>query len=53
LSPDNSTFRNEREVQNMPEPQQPRPGLQLLREAGDEWEAAKLDELHRLLVDKI
>lgn len=33
----------------MPEPQQPRPGLQLLREAGDEWEAAKLDELHRLL----
>jgi DNA replication ATP-dependent helicase/nuclease Dna2 len=32
----------------MPEPQQPRPGLQLLREAGEEWEEIKLDELHRL-----
>ena len=49
LSPDNATFRAERASEDMPEPQQPRPGLQLLREAGDEWEAAKLDELHRLL----
>jgi DNA replication ATP-dependent helicase Dna2 len=32
----------------MPEPQQPRPGLQLLREAGDEWEAEKLSEVLRL-----
>lgn len=49
LSPDNSTYRAERVAEGMPEPQQPRPGLQLLREAGDEWEAEKLDELHRLL----
>lgn len=34
-----------RSAQGMPDEQQPRPGIQLLREAGDEWEAEKLGDL--------
>jgi DNA replication ATP-dependent helicase Dna2 len=45
LRPDNSDYSAERISLNMPAPQPPRPGLQIMREAGEEWQAAKLNDL--------
>jgi DNA replication ATP-dependent helicase Dna2 len=45
LSPDNSQYRAERAAQNMPPPQPPRPGLEQIVQAGEEWQAAKLHDL--------
>ncbi len=47
LSPDNARFRAERVAEGMPDPQPPRPGLELFRQQGDAWQAAKLDDLTR------
>lgn len=47
LSPDNSTYRHERDAANMPPKQQPRPGLEHLAEEGREWEAEKVGDLAR------
>ncbi len=47
LSPDNARFRAERVAEGMPEPQPPRPGLELFRQQGEAWQAAKLDDLTR------
>ena len=45
LSPDTAGYRHERDEQGMPPPQKPRPGLEQLAQAGDEWQAAKLHDL--------
>jgi hypothetical protein len=45
LSPENKQYQHERTAQGMPPRQVGRPGIQLLREAGDDWEEAKLDDL--------
>lgn len=45
LSPDNNTYRHEREAANMPPKQPPRPGLYHLTQEGREWEAEKVSEL--------
>ncbi|QIN77516.1 AAA family ATPase [Rubrobacter marinus] len=45
LSPDTARFRPEREEQGMPPPQKPRPGLEQIAQLGDEWQAAKLQDL--------
>ena len=45
LSPDTARFRSEREAQDMPPPQQPRPGLEQIAQEGEEWQAAKLQDL--------
>lgn len=45
LSPDNSQYRPERFAQNMPPPQPPRPGLEQIVQAGEEWEASVLHTL--------
>jgi DNA replication ATP-dependent helicase Dna2 len=45
LYPDNATFRPERQALGMPYPQSPRPGLQQIQAAGDEWAAEKLHDL--------
>ena len=45
LYPDNQTFRPERETLGMPYPQSPRPGLRQIQQAGEEWQAEKLDDL--------
>jgi hypothetical protein len=45
LSPDNEEYRHEREEAEMPDPHPPRPGLEQVRQAGDEWEAEKIKEL--------
>ncbi|WP_069789835.1 AAA domain-containing protein [Cyanobacterium sp. IPPAS B-1200] len=45
LSPDNNQYKLERTVQNMPDPQPPRPGLDTLRKEGEEWEAQVIDYL--------
>lgn len=47
LSPDNARFRPERESQGMPPPQKPRPGLEQIAQEGEEWQAAKLDDLSK------
>jgi DNA replication ATP-dependent helicase Dna2 len=38
---------DERQQQGMPSPQPPRPGLEQFTQAGEEWEALKLDDLTR------
>ena len=45
LYPDNATYRADRKAHGMPYPQSPRPGLRQIQEAGDEWQAEKLDDL--------
>ena len=45
LSPDNNAYRAEREEQDMPPKQPPRPGLESFTEAGEEWQAEKLNDL--------
>lgn len=45
LRPDNSTYQPERQAEGMPDPQPPRPGLALIRDAGVEWQAEKLHDL--------
>lgn len=45
LRPDNATYRPERQAEGMPDPQPPRPGLALIRDAGVEWQAEKLHDL--------
>jgi len=45
LSPDNATYKPERLAQGMPDPQPPRPGLPLIKQAGDTWAAAKVGDL--------
>ena len=47
LYPDNATYRPDRQAQGMPYPQSPRPGLRQVQEAGEEWQAEKLDDLTR------
>src|SRR5688500_9359673 len=47
LSPDTAAFRPEREAADMPPPQKPRPGLEQFTQAGEAWQAAKLDDLTR------
>jgi len=45
LHPDNTTYRPERQALGMPYPQSPRPGLRQIQEAGENWQAEKLDDL--------
>jgi len=45
LRPDNQTFAAERQALGMPYPQAPRPGLRQIEQAGEEWQAEKLDDL--------
>lgn len=45
LSPDNNTYRHEREAANMPPKQPARPGLYHLTEEGREWEVEKVRDL--------
>lgn len=45
LSPDNSTFQQERVAQNMPPRAVGRPGLRALADAGTEWEIEKINDL--------
>lgn len=51
LSPDTDRFRAERNEQNMPIPQPPRPGLQAFREEGERWQAVKLNDLTQTFGD--
>ena len=51
LSPDNATYRAEREANGIPDVQPPRPGLQQFRQAGEEWEAEVLDTLSQCFSD--
>ena len=45
LYPDDPTYRPDRQVQGMPYPQSPRPGLPQIQAAGEDWQAEKLDDL--------
>src|SRR5439155_2373162 len=45
LSPDNQQYRLERIAEGMPAPQPPRPGLEQIAQAGDQWQQAKLADL--------
>jgi DNA replication ATP-dependent helicase Dna2 len=45
LSPPVTAYQHERDAQNMPPPQPPRPGLEQFAQAGEEWQAAKLHDL--------
>jgi len=45
LSPDTQAFRQERAAAGMPPVQPPRPGLEHLAQAGEEWQAEKLADL--------
>jgi hypothetical protein len=45
LSPDNQQYQAERSAQGMPAPQPPRPGLEQIVQAGEEWEAKVLQDI--------
>lgn len=45
LSPDTRDYRGERERQNMPPIQPPRPGLEHLAQAGEQWQSEKITDL--------
>lgn len=45
LYPDKAAYKHERTLLNMPDPQKPRPGLEHISQAGEEWEIAKLQDL--------
>lgn len=45
LSPDSGVYKYERDAQQMPPPQPPRPGLEQITQAGEQWQAAKLHDL--------
>jgi hypothetical protein len=45
LSPDVQAFRPERTAAGMPPVQPPRPGLEYLAQAGEEWQAEKIEDL--------
>jgi hypothetical protein len=46
LSPDKEPYRStERTPQGMPPVQPPRPGLELIAQEGEQWQAAKLHDL--------
>ena len=45
LSPDSQAFQHERTAGGMPPVQPPRPGLEYLAQAGDEWQAEKTGDL--------
>lgn len=45
LSPDAQAFRQERTAAGMPPVQPPRPGLEYLAQAGEEWQAEKIADL--------
>jgi len=45
LSPDVQAFRHERTAAGMPPVQPPRPGLEYLAQAGEEWQAEKVADL--------
>lgn len=45
LTPDNAAYRAERQAEGMPPPQQPRPGLEYIAQAGEEWGAEKVGDL--------
>ena len=45
LSPDIQAFQNERTAAGMPPVQPPRPGLEYLAQAGEEWQAEKIEDL--------
>ena len=45
LSPDNQDYGHERKTEGMPVPQPPRPGLEQIAQAGEEWQQAKLADL--------
>jgi hypothetical protein len=47
LSPDNQDYRHEREAAGMPDPHNPRPGLELVAQAGRDWELEKIRELQQ------
>lgn len=47
LSPDNREYRPERQREGMPAPLPPPPGLSYIREAGEQWGAAKVADLAR------
>ena len=51
LYPDNQTYRPDRDTLGMPYPQSPRPGLRQIQQAGEEWEAEKLDDLTQTFGD--
>src|ERR1700694_4802546 len=42
---DNKTYQAERAAQQMPPPQDPRPGLAHIKEEGESWQAKKLHDL--------
>ena len=45
LSPDAQAFQQERTAAGMPPVQPPRPGLEYLAQAGEEWQAEKIADL--------
>lgn len=45
LSPDNARYRDERDAAAMPAAATPRPGLEQVTQAGEVWQAAKLEDL--------
>jgi len=45
LSPDTARYQAERDAEGMPPKAKPRPGLAQITEAGETWQAEKLDEL--------
>jgi DNA replication ATP-dependent helicase Dna2 len=47
LSPPDQDHRDERAAAGMPPPQPPRPGLEQFTQAGEEWEALKLNDLNK------
>jgi len=53
LSPDNDDYRHEREAAGMPDPHNPRPGLELVAQAGEEWELEKVKELQQTFGEEL
>lgn len=45
LSPASQAFQHERDAEGMPNVQPPRPGLEYLAQAGEEWQAEKIEDL--------
>lgn len=53
LSPDNEDYRHEREAADMPDPHNPRPGLELVAQEGREWEVEKIRELQQTFGEEL
>lgn len=53
LSPENEDYRHEREAAGMPDPHNPRPGLELVAQEGRKWELEKIRDLQQTFGEEL